>query len=73
MPAQPPNAAQPPVAERRPHQTIVHGDTLHDDYFWLRGKTDPGVLQYLEAENAYTAAVMKPAEATSSSPSAATR
>jgi len=38
----------------------VHGETLTDDYFWLREKTNPEVISYLEAENAYTDAVMKP-------------
>ena len=33
-----------------------------DDYFWLREKTNPEVAAYLEAENAYTDAVMKPTE-----------
>ena len=36
MPATLPPA---PVAERRPHATIVHGVTLEDPYHWLR---DPG-------------------------------
>jgi oligopeptidase B len=56
-------APQPPVAERRPHVTQIHGRTLADDYFWLRGKTDPDVRKYLEAENAYTAEMLKPTEA----------
>jgi oligopeptidase B len=33
-----------------------------DNYFWLREKTNPEVRAYLEAENAYTDAVMKPTE-----------
>jgi oligopeptidase B len=52
----------PPVAAKEPHATQIHGYTLSDDYFWLRRKSDPAVLQYLNAENAYTAAVMKPTE-----------
>ena len=31
-----------------------------DNYFWLREKTDPEVISYLESENAYTESVMKP-------------
>jgi oligopeptidase B len=38
----------------------IHGDTRVDNYFWLRDKTNPEVIRYLEAENAYTDAVMKP-------------
>src|SRR5215813_869262 len=51
---------QPPVAKKVPHVTKIHGYTLNDDYFWLREKTNPEVLKYLEAENAYTDEVMKP-------------
>ncbi len=41
----------------------MHGDSRTDDYFWLREKTSPAVLDYLAAENAYTAAVMQPVAA----------
>ncbi|MDQ3081365.1 MAG: S9 family peptidase, partial [Gemmatimonadota bacterium] len=61
--AQQNTALRPPVAAREPHETAIHGYKLSDDYFWLRRKTDPAVRAYLEAENAYTAAVMKPTEA----------
>ncbi|MBD3854043.1 MAG: S9 family peptidase, partial [Acidobacteria bacterium] len=40
----------------------AHGDVRVDDYYWLRERTNPEVLAYLEAENAYTAAVMVPTE-----------
>ena len=43
----------PPVAERRPTVLAHHGDKRVDDYFWLRDREDPGVIAYLEAENAY--------------------
>jgi len=49
---------QPPVAKREPHSTHIHNTTLEDDYFWLRQKDAPEVRAYLEAENAYTDAVM---------------
>lgn len=51
---------KPPVAKKSPKVTNIHGDTLVDDYFWMREKTDPQVISYLEAENAFTDAVMKP-------------
>ena len=51
-----------PVAPKKPHVTKIHGRTLTDDYFWLRQKGDTAVVRHLEAENAYTAAVMKPTE-----------
>jgi oligopeptidase B len=50
----------PPVARKMPHETTLHGETLRDDYFWMREKEHPDVRAYLEAENAYTDAVMQP-------------
>src|SRR6266699_2237507 len=52
----------PPQAKKVPRVTAVHGDSLFDDYYWLREKTNPEVISYLDAENTYTAAVMKPTE-----------
>jgi len=52
----------PPVARREPTPTTLHGQTLEDDYRWIRDKGTPEVTAYLEAENAYTAAFMKPTE-----------
>jgi oligopeptidase B len=52
----------PPVAKKVPHVTEINGRKLVDDYFWLREKSNPEVRVYLEAENAYTDAVMKPTE-----------
>jgi oligopeptidase B len=53
----------PPVAQKVPKVDTVHGDRRQDDYFWLRDKANPEVAAYLEAENAYTDAVLKPTEA----------
>jgi oligopeptidase B len=53
----------PPVAKKVPHETEVNGQKMVDNYFWLRDKPNPAVRAYLEAENAYTDAVMKPTEA----------
>jgi oligopeptidase B len=47
----------PPATEKKPHVTKIHGDTLTDNYFWLREKSNPDVIAHLEAENAYTAAM----------------
>ena len=52
----------PPVAKKVPHVTEINGHKLVDNYFWLRDKPNPEVRAYLEAENAYTDAVMKPTE-----------
>jgi len=56
------DAAAPPPATKVPHMLTIHGDTLQDDYFWMREKDNPKVRAFLEAENAYTAAFMKPTE-----------
>jgi oligopeptidase B len=55
-------AAQPPVAPKVPHVTQINGDTLRDDYFWLREKGTPEVESYLRAEAAYADALMKPTQ-----------
>lgn len=49
---------QPPVAARHPHITEHFGVRRVDDYFWLRQRDNPEVIAYLEAENAYTEAMM---------------
>ena len=58
-----PSLPAPPVAKKVPRVTEVNGHKLVDNYFWLRDKKNPEVKAYLEAENAYTDAVMKPTEA----------
>src|SRR5882724_8357922 len=50
----------PPVARREPVESVVHGDRRVDNYGWLREKQNPEVVGYLEAENAYAAAVLEP-------------
>ncbi len=51
-----------PVAEIRPHKMDMFGDLRIDNYYWLKDRTSPEVLDYLKAENAYTDAVMKQTE-----------
>jgi oligopeptidase B len=58
-----PDGVKPPVAKKVERKTTVNGDTLVDYYYWLREKKNPEVIKYLEAENAYADAVMKPTEA----------
>lgn len=56
-----PNAtAPPPVAAEKPHEIQSPQGARRDDYYWLRDDTrrDPAVLAYLNAENAYTAAML---------------
>ena len=52
----------PPKAEKIPKKLIFHDDTRIDNYFWLNERDNPRVIEYLEAENAYREAVMKPTE-----------
>ncbi len=47
----------PPVAPTVDHREERHGATVVDNYFWLREKSNPKVVEYLEAENAYTKAM----------------
>ncbi len=58
----PTSPVQPPVAEKHHTERTLAGGILTDDYAWLRERNDPKVIAYLEAENAYTAAVMAPTE-----------
>ena len=50
----------PPVARREPLTNTLHGQTLNDDYAWLRNKDSEEVTAYLVAENAYADAWMAP-------------
>ena len=50
----------PPIAPRRSHVHEIHGDARPDDYHWLRERSDPEVLRYVEAENRYRDQVMAP-------------
>ena len=52
----------PPIAKKVPHETEINGHKMIDNYYWLREKSNPEVRAYLEKENAYTDAVMKPTE-----------
>jgi oligopeptidase B len=50
--------AQPPVAKIVPKISTTHGDTRQDNYFWLRNRSDPDTIAYLDAENAYSKSMM---------------
>jgi oligopeptidase B len=58
-----PEVIQPPVAKKVPKTITVHGDTRTDEYGWLREKTNPETLAYLQAENAYADAMTASQEA----------
>ncbi|MBP3974008.1 S9 family peptidase [Pseudoxanthomonas spadix] len=55
--------ATPPDAARKPHVvTAPFGAQRQDEYYWLRDdeRSNPQVLDYLRAENAYADTVMAP-------------
>ncbi len=53
---------EPPIAKIVPKADTMFGDIRVDNYFWMRDRDNPEVIDYLEAENAYTDAVMKHTE-----------
>ncbi len=55
-----PDAAPVPVAPQRRKVFAKFGDRRVDPYYWLRDKEDREVIAYLDAENRYAEAVMKP-------------
>lgn len=62
------SAAKPPVAAKKPSTASHHGQIVTDDYAWLRDPaypevSDPEVLAYLEAENAWFRHQMAPQQA----------
>lgn len=53
---------QPPDVKQIPKELTIHGKTRVDNYYWLNERENPEVIAYLEAENEYTKAILKPTE-----------
>ena len=53
---------EPPIALKKPKETVVHGEVLRDDYHWLRDRSNPDTMAYIEAENSYTDKIMSSVE-----------
>ncbi|MBB4825488.1 oligopeptidase B [Sporosarcina luteola] len=53
---------KPPVAKQTPHLHELHGDVREDDYYWLKDRNNPDVIEYLEKENEYFKNIMHPLE-----------
>lgn len=53
--AVPKSLPKAPLAAERPHALVAHGDLRQDPYYWLRDKTNPETVAYLNAENTYAA------------------
>ena len=47
-----------PMAKVKPKKLQNHGHVRTDNYYWLKERENPEVIDYLNAENDYTAAVM---------------
>jgi oligopeptidase B len=47
--------SHPPIAKKISTRLETHGHVRMDDYYWLNQRTNPDVIAYLEAENAWTA------------------
>ncbi|NIA18667.1 MAG: prolyl oligopeptidase family serine peptidase [Simkaniaceae bacterium] len=57
IPETTPMTPTPPVAKKIPKDVTVHNDPRIDNYFWLRGRENQDVIDYLNAENDYTEAM----------------
>jgi len=42
-----------PIAERSPYQLKKHGNIRIDNYYWMKERENPEVIDYLERENDY--------------------
>ncbi|MFW6290266.1 MAG: oligopeptidase B, partial [Mariniphaga sp.] len=45
--------SSPPKAEKIPVEITTHGHIRVDNYYWLRERDNPDVIDYLNAENSY--------------------
>ena len=48
-----------PVAEKIPFKMTAHEHARVDEYYWMKERENPKVIEYLKAENAYTDAILK--------------
>ncbi len=52
-----------PIAKKIAKELSIHNDKRIDNYYWLNDRENPEVIDYLNAENNYTKAVMQHTEA----------
>ena len=43
----------PPLADQKPYQHKMHDDIRMDEFYWLKERENPEVIDYLERENDY--------------------
>ncbi len=58
-----PKDIKQPIAEKKPYQRVMHGDTVVDNYYWMidyfkKGPDSNKVVDYLKAENTYLDTMM---------------
>ncbi|MFT3935495.1 MAG: S9 family peptidase [Chitinophagaceae bacterium] len=58
-----PENIKAPIAAVKPHERIIHGDTVTDNYYWMidyfkKGPDSTEVVDYLKAENQYLDTMM---------------
>ncbi len=53
--------SQPPPTAKIDKVLTEHGDSRVDSYYWLKERENPKLIEHLNKENAYTAAVLAPA------------
>ncbi|MDG1728620.1 MAG: S9 family peptidase [Algibacter sp.] len=51
-----------PIAKKISKQLTTHNDTRIDNYYWLNNRENKEVIDYLNAENAYTKSMMQHTE-----------
>jgi len=57
------SGTKPPVAEKIRKELREFGKIRIDNYYWLKERENPKVIEYLKAENDYLKTVLKPTEA----------
>jgi oligopeptidase B len=52
----------PPIAKKNKKELVSNGHSRTDNYYWLKERENPEVIDYLNAENEYTTAILKDSE-----------
>ncbi|UKN02969.1 S9 family peptidase [Paracrocinitomix mangrovi] len=53
---------KPPIAKKISKLLKIHQSERIDNYYWMNDREHPDVISYLNAENDYTKAILKPTE-----------
>ncbi|MBD3637069.1 MAG: S9 family peptidase [Crocinitomicaceae bacterium] len=52
----------PPSVKKKPKSLIIHDHERIDNYYWLKERDNPEVIEYLKAENRYTKEILQSTE-----------